>query len=195
MAQQKTQIEYINVDDLKAYERNARTHSDEQIKQVAESIKEFGFTNPVLIDENNELIAGHGRTLAAKSIGMKEVPAIRLKGLTDAQKKALRIADNQLALNSRWDEELLRIELGELQDVDFNLDVMGFSEEELDALLLAEIPAQIENDETVDDESPQSQLVFKVTCETRDELERLKELTGADDNSCQASVLLEYIKQ
>ena len=71
---------------------------------------------------------------------------------------------------------------------------MGFSEEELDALLLAEIPTQIENDETVDDESPQSQLVFKVTCETRDELERLKELTGADDNSCQASVLLEYIK-
>ena len=130
--------------------------------------------------------------MAAKSIGMKEVPAIRLKGLTDAQKKALRIADNQLALNSGWDEELLRIELGELQDVDFNLDVMGFSEEELDALLLAEIPAQIE---TVDDESPQSQLVFKITCETRDELERLKELTGADDNSCQASVLLEYIKQ
>ena len=195
MAQQKTQIEYINVDDLKAYERNARTHSDEQIKQVAESIKEFGFTNPVLIDEHNELIAGHGRTLAAKSICMKKVPAIRLKGLTDAQKKALRIADNQLALNAGWDEELLRIELGELQDVDFNLDVMGFSEEELDALLLAEIPAQIENDETVDDESPQSQLVFKVTCETRDELERLKELTGADDNSCQASVLLEYIKQ
>ena len=72
MAQQKTQIEYINVDDLKAYERNARTHSDEQIKQVAESIKEFGFTNPVLIDEHNELIAGHGRTLAAKSICMKE---------------------------------------------------------------------------------------------------------------------------
>ena len=88
MAQQKTQIEYINVDDLKAYERNARTHSDEQIKQVAESIKEFGFTNPVLIDEHNELIAGHGRTLAAKSIGMKEVPAIRLKGLTASSHRA-----------------------------------------------------------------------------------------------------------
>lgn len=135
MAQQKTQIEYVNVDDLKAYERNARTHSDEQIKQVAESIKEFGFTNPVLIDENNEIIAGHGRTMAAKSIGMKEVPAIRLNGLTAAQKKALRIADNQLALNAGWDEELLRIELGELQELDFNLDVMGFSDEELDLLL------------------------------------------------------------
>ena len=135
MAQQKTQIEYINVDDLKAYERNARTHSDEQVKQVAGSIKEFGFTNPVLIDENNELIAGHGRTMAAKSIGMKEVPAIRLKGLTAAQKKALRIADNQLALNAGWNEELLRIELGELQELDFNLDVMGFSDEELDLLL------------------------------------------------------------
>ena len=135
MAQQKTQIEYVSVDNLKAYERNARTHSDEQVQQVAESIKEFGFTNPVLIDENNELIAGHGRTMAAKSIGMKEVPAIRLKGLTAAQKKALRIADNQLALNAGWDEELLRIELGELQELDFNLDVMGFSDEELDLLL------------------------------------------------------------
>lgn len=135
MRQEKTKIEYINVDDLKAYERNARTHSDEQVQQVAESIKEFGFTNPVLIDENNELIAGHGRSMAAKSIGMKEVPAIRLKGLTNAQKKALRIADNQLALNAGWDEELLRIELGELQELDFNLDVMGFSDEELDLLL------------------------------------------------------------
>ena len=135
MAQQKTQIEYVNVDDLKAYERNARTHSDEQVKQVAESIKEFGFTNPVLIDEYNELIAGHGRTAGAKLLGMKEVPAIRLNGLTDAQKKALRIADNQLALNAGWDEELLRIELGELQELDFNLDVMGFSDEELDLLL------------------------------------------------------------
>lgn len=118
MRQEKTQIEYVSVDNLKAYERNARTHSDEQVQQVAESIKEFGFTNPVLIDENNELIAGHGRTMAAKSIGMKEVPAIRLKGLTAAQKKALRIADNQLALNAGWDEELLRIELGELQELD-----------------------------------------------------------------------------
>ena len=135
MRQEKTQIEYVSVDNLKAYERNARTHSDEQVQQVAESIKEFGFTNPVLIDENNELIAGHGRTMAAKSIGMKEVPAIRLKGLTAAQKKALRIADNQLALNAGWDEELLRIELGELQELDFNLDVMGFSDEELDLLL------------------------------------------------------------
>ena len=74
MRQEKTQIEYVSVDNLKAYERNARTHSDEQVQQVAESIKEFGFTNPVLIDENNELIAGHGRTMAAKSIGMKEAP-------------------------------------------------------------------------------------------------------------------------
>ena len=146
MAQQKTQIEYLNVDDLKAYERNARTHSDEQIKQVAESIKEFGFTNPVLIDEHNELIAGHGRTMAAKSIGMKEVPAIRLKGLTAAQKKALRIADNQLALNAGWDEELLRIELGELQELDFNLDVMGFSDEEPDLLLAG--TGSIDDDES-----------------------------------------------
>lgn len=105
--------------------------------QVVESIREFGFTNPVLIDEENVLIAGHGRTLAAKSMGLTEVPAIRLKGLSDAQKKALRIADNQIALNAGWDEEMLRLELAELNDLDFELDLLGFSEDELDTFLTA----------------------------------------------------------
>lgn len=131
----KRKLEYIDVNELKAYKRNARTHSDEQIQQVVESIKEFGFTNPVLIDENNELIAGHGRTEAAKSLGMKEVPAIRLVGLSETQKKALRIADNQIALNAGWDEELLSLELEEIRLDDFDLDLLGFSLDELDSFL------------------------------------------------------------
>ena len=137
----KKTLEYIDVNDLKFYERNTRTHSDEQVAQVAESIKEFGFTNPVLIDEDNVLIAGHGRTTAAKLLGLKEVPAIRLVGLSEAQRKALRIADNQLALNAGWDEELLKIELAELQEEDFNLDLLGFSLDELDAILEGPVDA------------------------------------------------------
>lgn len=128
-------VEYIDIVDLIAYKRNARTHSDEQIEQVSQSIKEFGFTNPVLIDEKNELIAGHGRTEAARRLGMTEVPAIRLVGLSETQKKALRIADNQLALNAGWDDELLRIELEEIKTEDFDLDLLGFSLDELDAIL------------------------------------------------------------
>lgn len=129
------EIILIKIDELKEYGKNARTHTAEQVAQVAASIKEFGFTNPVLIDESNEIIAGHGRTASARSIGMTEVPAIRLEGLTDAQKRALRIADNKLALNSGWDNDLLSEELEALKFEDFNIDVVGFSSEELDELL------------------------------------------------------------
>ena len=131
MATEKTKLEYIRLDALKEYERNTRTHSHEQVEQIKRSITEFGFTNPVLVDEDNVLIAGHGRTTAARALGMKEVPAIRLKNLTEAQRKALRIADNQLALNAGWDEELLRVELAELKTEDFDLDLCGFNTDEL----------------------------------------------------------------
>lgn len=141
-------VEYISIEDLKHYERNTRTHSEEQIAQLCRSIEEYGFTNPVLIDENNELIAGHGRSTAAAKLGMKEVPAIRLTGLTDAKKRALRIADNQLALNAGWDEEMLRIEIVELQDEDFDLDLLGFSDDALNALL--------EPDDVADDDEEPS---------------------------------------
>jgi len=128
-------LEYLKITDLRAYDRNARTHSAEQVEQLVNSITEFGFTNPVLVDENNELIAGHGRTAAAKKMGMVEVPAIRLVGLSESQKKALRIADNQLALNAGWDMDLLSAEIAELQDEDFNLDLLGFDSKTLDELL------------------------------------------------------------
>lgn len=129
------QLEEIRLDDLIAYARNARTHSEEQVQQIARSITEYGFTNPVLIDENNEIIAGHGRTAAARLLGMETVPAIRLDGLSEVQKKALRIADNQLALNAGWDDEMLRFELEEIQALDFDMDLIGFSLDELDDIL------------------------------------------------------------
>ena len=131
----KHKIEYIAVQKLSAYETNSRTHSKEQIGQIAASISEFGFTNPVLIDQDNGIIAGHGRVEAAKHIGMDEVPCLRLSHLTEAQRKAYVIADNKLALNAGWDDVLLKSELFELRDMDFDLDLIGFSEVEIDELL------------------------------------------------------------
>lgn len=128
-------IEYIKTSSIKNYAQNARTHSDEQISQLVRSITEFGFTNPILIDEDGELIAGHGRTMVAKEAGLDKIPAIRLKGLSPEQIKALRIADNQLALNSGWDADLLALEIESLSDAGFDLDLIGFDDGELDKLL------------------------------------------------------------
>lgn len=110
----RPKLEYLKPSELVPYERNARTHSDEQIEQIKASITEFGFTNPVLIDRDGVIIAVHGRATAAKEMGLETVPVIRLGDLTPERVKALRIADNRLALNAGWDEELLRIELSEL---------------------------------------------------------------------------------
>lgn len=129
------QVEYINIDDLKQYERNSRTHSPSQVEQLSRAITEYGFTNPVLIDENNELIAGHGRTAAARLLGLTEIPAVRLRGLSNAQKKALRIADNQLALNAGWDDEMLSRELASLEADGFDLSLTGFDLDEIESML------------------------------------------------------------
>ena len=123
------------VSDLIPYVNNSRTHSEEQTTQIASSISEFGFTNPVLIDENDNLIAGHGRLLAANKLGIEEVPAIILDGLTKAQKKAYVIADNQLALNSGWDLDTLRLEIETLEELDFDLTLLGFDDDVIEKLL------------------------------------------------------------
>jgi len=123
------------VDELVPYAGNARTHSDAQIAQIAASIAEFGFTNPILAGGDNVIIAGHGRLLAARKLGMEAVPVIVLDDLSEAQRRALVIADNKLAENAGWDEELLRVELAALGELDFDLDLLGFSDEELDGLL------------------------------------------------------------
>ncbi|ECF1690143.1 nuclease [Salmonella enterica subsp. enterica serovar Bareilly] len=135
-------IEYLPVGKLLRYAKNSRTHSDEQVEQLVNSIREFGFTNPVLIDEKNELIAGHGRLAAAEILEMDKVPAIRLSNLSEKQKKAYRIADNKLALNAGWDMQLLAEEVKELMDDDFDIDLLGFNDAELDEMLSDEQPQE-----------------------------------------------------
>ena len=129
------QIEQIQLEALIPYINNSRTHSDEQVAQIAASIKEFGFNNPILVDKGNSIIAGHGRLQAARKLGLTEVPCVRLEHLTETQRKAYIIADNRLALNAGWDNELLSLELSELLKDDFDLDLLGFEADELDALL------------------------------------------------------------
>lgn len=126
-------MEYTNklVTELIPYASNARTHSEEQVTQIASSIREFGFINPIIIDDKNNVIAGHGRLLASKKLGLKEVPTLQVDHLTDTQRKAYILADNQLALNAGWDTEMLKLELAGLDDVGFNLELLGF---DLDAL-------------------------------------------------------------
>jgi ParB-like chromosome segregation protein Spo0J len=116
-------------------ERNARTHSPEQIQQITSSIRAFGWTNPILVDESRAIIAGHGRLEAARVAGLAEIPTITLAGLSAAQKRALAIADNKLGLNAGWDDELLRLELGELGLEGFDLGLIGFSDLELKDIL------------------------------------------------------------
>jgi len=138
------------VDSLIPYINNSRTHSDEQVAQIAASIKEFGWTNPILVDGDNSIIAGHGRLLAARKLGYKEVPTIELKDLTETQKKAYIIADNKLALNAGWDNEILSIELGSLQSANFDIELLGFDAIELSDLFDEQIKELKSNTEEID---------------------------------------------
>lgn len=138
---------YAEVAALQPYARNSRTHSDVQVQQLAASIRQFGFTNPVLVDEAGGIVAGHGRVMAAVAIGLTEVPVIRLAGLTEDQRRAYVIADNKLAINAGWDEDKLRIELQELRASDFGLDVLGFDAEELAAIMDPAAPDDGQADE------------------------------------------------
>ena len=124
-------VERRKVSSIIPYARNSRTHSDEQVSQIAASIKEWGFTNPILVDIDGEIIAGHGRLLAAQQLKLDEVPCITAVGWSDAQKKAYVIADNKLALNAGWDNEMLAIELINLEQEKFNIDLIGFDVDEL----------------------------------------------------------------
>lgn len=147
-------VQQIELEQLVPYARNARTHSDSQVAQIAGSIAEFGFVNPVLVGGDNIIIAGHGRVMAAKKLGLKTVPTIKLDDLSENQRRALVIADNKIAENAGWDEELLRLELQNLADEDFDLDLLGFDDVELDDLL-----ASLDDDEaaTLDENIPEVQ--------------------------------------
>ena len=144
-------IDYISANDLVPYENNSRTHSKEQVEQIKRSMTEFGFTNPILIDEHNGIIAGHGRLQAAQELGIKLVPTILLEGLTEAQRKAYVIADNNLALNAGWDLDVLKLEIEGLGEFDFDIDLLGFDDDFL-AGLMEEEPADGLTDE---DEVPE----------------------------------------
>ena len=128
-------VKYVPVKDLIPYANNARTHDDLQVSQIAASIKEFGFNNPVLLDEHSGIIAGHGRVLAAKKLKIDKVPTIKLSHLTEQQRKGYIIADNQLAMNSNWDLDLLGLELETLSKEDFDMALLGFDTKELDKYL------------------------------------------------------------
>ncbi len=151
-------IEYLPREALVPYVRNARTHSEQQVNQIAASMREFGFTNPVLVDEQNGLIAGHGRLLAAIKLDLPQVPAIRLEGLTEAQKRALVIADNKLAMNAGWDLDLLKVELTDLDSAGFDLSITGFSDLELGALLADKTEGLTDPDDVPDEADPVTEL-------------------------------------
>ena len=135
MIKLNSEIRLVPVDNIVPYVRNARTHGDEQIAQIAGSMQEFGFTNPILLDGDNGVIAGHGRLIAARKLGLTEVPCINLGYLTKTQRQALVLADNKLAMNAGWDADMLGIELRDLDLADFDMDVIGFAADELADLL------------------------------------------------------------
>src|SRR5215210_3047092 len=128
-------VEHVEVGALRPYARNARTHSKRQLKQIATSIQRFGFTNPVLISDEHEIIAGHGRVEAAKLLGLSEVPTLKLSHLNEAQRRAYVLADNKLAQNAGWDRDVLAIELQALIDLEFDIELTGFSLAEVDFLI------------------------------------------------------------
>ena len=154
------QIKQVKVTSLIPYIRNSRTHSDAQVAQIAASIKEFGWTNPILVDGTNGIIAGHGRLLAARKLGNAEVPVIELAHMTESQKKAYVIADNQLAMNAGWDTSILTLELADLKEAGFGLDILGFDPKELDSLLEPEQIDGLTDEDAVPDvpEEPTTKL-------------------------------------
>ena len=145
MEKDASRYELIKIEKLIPYINNARTHSPEQIKQIQASIREFGFINPILIDGNFNIIAGHGRVMAAKAEGMDKLPCLFIEHLTEAQKKAYILADNKLAENAGWDMDILKIELEELQGFDFDLNLIGFDDTEIS--LLFEEPQEAQEDD------------------------------------------------
>lgn len=175
----------VKIEDLVKYDKNPRTHSDKQVSQLVGSIQEFGFTNPVLIDENNNIIAGHGRSEAASLAGLDEVPCIVLEGLSEEQKKALVIADNQLALNAGWDLGLLKGEVLDLGENDFDLDLLGFDGGFLDDLING-----VEDESDIEDMMSEDEGTAKISvkCKADDLTHMLNQLDKVVAKFSEASV-------
>ena len=175
------QIDQIPVADLIPYARNARTHSEEQVGQIAGSIQEFGFNVPVLIDGQNSIIAGHGRVLAAQRLKLDAVPCIRLTHLTDAQRRAYILADNRIALNSGWDEAMLQVELEELHADDVDLGLLGFDPDELGKLL--DLPTE-PKEEAIPESAYSNQYGVIVVCESEQEQQQIYERLMSEGLKC-----------
>jgi len=186
-------IEYESVEALIPYAANSRTHSDAQVAQIAASIKEFGWTNPILIDGDNTIIAGHGRLLAARKLGMDKVPAIRIGHLSKAQQRALVIADNQLAMNAGWDMDMLKAEIDNLKLDDFDISLLAFSDAELSALFLEKENGKTDADEEwqgmpeFEDQAPCYRKVI-VSFDTPDDVAEFFSIIGQSDTGKTKSI-------
>ena len=187
MTKQNPTIEILAIEDLVPYANNSRTHDDAQVAQIAASIREFGFTNPILIDADGGVIAGHGRILAARKLKLAEVPCIRLAHLTETQKRAYVIADNKLAMNAGWDAELLKLEFADLKDAGFDLELTGFSLDEIEAMSPEHIPEGLTDEDAVPEVRPDpiSKLgdvwllgKHRVMCGDSTSIETVEELMG-----------------
>ena len=167
----EAQFERVALADLVPYARNARTHSEVQVGQIAASIREFSFINPVIIDSDNGIIAGHGRVLAAQKLKLKDVPCLRVEHLTETQKRAYILADNKLALNAGWDTELLKVEIATLREENFDALLTGFSDEEMQVLLSdVEFTPNLPDE---DSEESAKKYLLTVTCENEEAQESL----------------------
>lgn len=184
-------IVHQRVDALVPYARNSRTHSDEQVAQIAASIREFGFTNPVLVDDQGGIVAGHGRVLAAKQIGMDTVPTICVGWLSEKQRRAYVIADNQLALNAGWDDAVLASEMDDLLAEDFDLQLIGFDPETLDDILAGannDSAARAEPAETSAGINYQEKFAVLVDCKNESDQRRVFDKLTTDGLSCKVLV-------
>jgi ParB-like chromosome segregation protein Spo0J len=174
--------ENINIKTLSPYKNNARKHTENQVQQIANSIEEFGFVNPILVDENNMILAGHGRYMAAKSLDLSQVPVIKLLDLTEAQKKAFVIADNKIAINSTWDETMLWQEIQELNKLGFDLNILAFNEMEIlpitDPNVVDDPLAEWENMPEFVSEDNTAYRTLYVHFETEEDVQNFSKLVG-----------------
>ncbi len=181
-------VEQWPIEKLVPYAKNSRTHSEEQVAQLAASIREWGFTTAVLVDESGSIIAGHGRVMAARTLGMESLPVMVAAGWTDAQKRAYVIADNKLALNAGWDNELLALELTELNDDDFDMALLGFSADELTTAM--GLDEELDGEAPKIDEGIDYKEKFAIIVECADEAEQQATFERLDSMGFTCKVLV-----
>ena len=174
-------IEHWSTERLIPYEKNSRTHSEAQVGQISQSIVEFGFLNPILVDTNDGIIAGHGRLQAAKELDLKEVPVVVLDHLTEKQRRAYIIVDNKLALNAGWDQDVLSSEIAELNEADFNISLLGFTEAEIDGLLEEPWDSDIDAMDKIEAKDSEVKASINIRCNEWDKEQIREAITNTID--------------